>query len=218
MGPAGRRRPKPPSFVGVRTDVVAVHLAEYQALRQEVQGRQTLSYTIIAADLAALAAGVSIVTQYPGVLIALAVVSNFLWLFWLAQTMQVYRIATYVALELRPLLMRIYGQPVLGWESYVRRITASRDLAARALYPDDPTNAPHISRNRDGVYISLLLGGVTPPLLTIVAIFQARHDAPPHWAWVAAGVSLAFWIYAAASAIQVMMTTKHMSNVIIGHE
>lgn len=198
-------------------DVAVAHLAEYQALRQEAQGRLNLSYTIVAADLATLAAGTSVIAQYPVILIALAMVSNFLFLFWLAQTMQIYRIAAYVALRLRPSLMALYTCEVLGWERYVRELTASSEHMARALYPENPEKAPKISRNRDGVYISLLLGGIAPPALIGVSLFRARHASSPLWVWLAAIVGVAFWGYAMNSAINVMRSTKHISDVILSH-
>jgi len=109
-------------------------MVEYQALRQEVSNRQALSSTLVAADLAIFGAGVSVGIKYPDVLFALAVISSMLWLFWLSQTMQIYRIAAYVALEIRPSLRRIYGHDLLNWESYVRRLTRSRAMAIEALY------------------------------------------------------------------------------------
>jgi hypothetical protein len=197
-------------------DPVPVHVAEYQALRQEVNNRQTISNALIAADLTAFGVGVSATHQYTGVVVALAVVSSLIWLFWLMQTMQIYRIAAYVALELRPRLVSLCRSDLLGWESYVRRLTQDRNTAAMALF-----NRPYekgmkrIARNVDGVYVSMLLGGATPLILAAIALAD-YHQKGSELLWRIAFVSsLLLWAYALYKAVTVMRSTRIISRRII---
>lgn len=157
---------------------------------------------------------------YPPIMIALGVISTLLWLFWLTQTMQVYRIAAYISLELRPRLIDIYQMRLLEWESYVRRFTANRESAAQVLYRGRrDMRAPRIFRNRDGVYISLLFGGGTPLLLTATAITRFHFDTSALALKIAAAASLILWICALSSAISVMRTTQVISRIIVaGHD
>jgi hypothetical protein len=210
-----RNYARPQAAIVTSKDVAAVHIAEYQALRQEVNNRQTLSYALVAADLAAFGTGLSIGIKYPPALFALAIVSSLLWLFWLAQTMQIYRIAAYVALVLKPRLKELYGSDLLEWEEYVRRLTKSHAIAVAALYEQQPDKIPYISRNRDGVYISLLLGGAAPLVLSISA-FAQFHTEPRALSWKAATIAgLILWIYALRSAVAVIRTTNTISHRII---
>jgi hypothetical protein len=183
---------------------------------QKVNNRQTLSNALIAADLTAFGVGVSAARQDPVILVALAVLSSLLWLFWLVQTLQIYRIAAYVALELRLRLVELCGCSVLDWEAYVRRLTFSRQTAAMAIYKNrDPKAVPNISRNIDGVYISLLLGGATPLILAGTAIAAFHHNAKALSWKIEVGASLVLWLYAILKAISVMRTTRSMSRKII---
>jgi hypothetical protein len=75
---AASRRSQPAA-----TDTTAVYVAEYQTLREEINNRLTFSHGLVVADLAALGAGISVARSFPLILIALAVVSALLWLFWL---------------------------------------------------------------------------------------------------------------------------------------
>jgi len=200
-------------------DATTVHVAEYQALRQEVNNRQTLSNALIAADLTALGVGISTSHSFPTVLVALAVVSSLLWLFWLVQTLQIYRIAAYIALELRPRLAEMYQCSLLDWESYVRRLTFSRESAALALY--GATDAPkmrNFSRNKDGVYISLLLGGATPLLLASAAIVNLHHNSRGIPWKLEIAASLALWLYALIKAIVTLHTTNVITEQIINSQ
>jgi hypothetical protein len=200
-------------------NIAAVHLAEYQALRQEVNNRQTVSNALIAADLTALGVGLSIARQYPAILIGLGVVSSLIWLFWLVHTLQIYRIALYIALELRPRLVRIYGCTVLDWEAYVRFLTFSRHTQTRlfAKYRHVEREMD-VSRNVDGIYISLLLGGATPLLLaaSVIADLHSHSNGLP---WVlAVAATLALWLYAFSRAIVTLRTTRVISDLIIKNQ
>jgi hypothetical protein len=197
-------------------DFAAALIAEYEALRQEVGNRQTLSYAIIAVDLAAFGSGVTAAGGHPEVMIGLAVVSTLLWMFWQAQTMQIDRIAAYVALRLRPALVRHYGYDVLGWEGYVRRLTWSRETAVHALYDGRRNDkGTYISRSRDGIYISLLLGGGTPLFLGFVSATEFQATSKAIAFEVASALGLVLWAYALVSAISVMRADKAIARQII---
>jgi hypothetical protein len=81
-----------------------VALSEYDSLRSEINNRTTLAYTLISLELAAVGAGLSVITKLPDVLLGLAAVSCFLWLFWVDHAGAVYKLASYIALELAPKL------------------------------------------------------------------------------------------------------------------
>lgn len=200
---------------GSTSDAVTVHVAEYQALRQEVNNRQTISNALIAADLTAFGVGVSAEHQNVAVLIALAVVSSLIWLFWLTQTLQIYRIAAYVALELRPRLVGLCRSEILGWETYVRLLTSSQRTAALALFKSESRSNPSITRNVDGVYVSMLLGGATPLILAAIAIANYHHKGNDLVWQAAVGVSLLLWLYAVVKAVAIMRTTSAISKRII---
>jgi hypothetical protein len=96
-------------------------------------------------------------------------------IFWLIQTLQIYRIAAYVALELRPRLVSLCHSDILGWEAYVWPLTSSQRTAALALFKSESRSNPSITRNVDGVYVSMLLGGATPLILAVIAIANYQH-------------------------------------------
>ncbi|MGH3345242.1 MAG: hypothetical protein ACRDPK_20710, partial [Carbonactinosporaceae bacterium] len=116
-----------------RAHVIAVVLEEFQALRQEINTRQNILFAIVAADLTALATGFALAAENASALAGIAYVSSLLWLFWLAQVMQIYRAAAYIALDLRATLVRELGTPMLGWEGFVHKVTRSRSAATREL-------------------------------------------------------------------------------------
>jgi hypothetical protein len=197
-------------------NAVTVHVAEYQALRQEVNNRQTISNALVAADLTAFGIGISATHQSLAVLTALSVVSSLIWLFWLVQTLQIYRIAAYVALVLRPRLVSICNGELLDWEAFIRNLTYSRETVARALFNSPHTKTtPRISRNIDGIYVSMLLGGAAPVVLALIAI-SAYHAKTYADSWVLAIVaSLLLWVYALLKAVATLTTTRRISARII---
>lgn len=79
---------------------------------------------------------------------------------------------------LRPRLAALCQGELLGWESYVRNLTHSRETVAHALFGrPDGNSTPRISRNNDGIYVSVLLGGAAPVILALIAIFHLpRQD------------------------------------------
>jgi ABC-type transport system involved in Fe-S cluster assembly fused permease/ATPase subunit len=104
----------------------------------------------------------------------------------------------------------------LDWELYVRNLTHSRVTVARALFGSSETGAtPRISRNNDGIYVSMLLGGAAPVILALIAI--AAYHAKAYggsWALAIAG-SLLLWVYALLKTVSTLQTTRRISARII---
>jgi len=99
----------------------AVDLSEYEQLRNEINNRTQLSAGSIALQLAALGAGLSVLKDFPDVVVALAMVSSFLWLLWIDHTSQIYKIAASIGLRLAPRL-RERNLELLGWEHFMRTL------------------------------------------------------------------------------------------------
>jgi hypothetical protein len=202
----GSRRSQP-----VAADATAVYIAEYQAMREEINNRLALAHGLVIADLGALGAGISVARSFPFILIALAIVSTLLWLFWLGQVTQMNRIAAYIALELRPRLEEACQCSVLRWESYMRQLTMKQFTASA---PDskhgdqEKIGEIHVSLQGEGIHTSMLLGGATPVLLA-VGIFANPHVRLNSFSWqiAAVGCSIALWLYTLSMAISVLRTS-----------
>ena len=146
-------------------------LREYETLRQEINNRTTISYTLVALDLAALGGGLSVVDKSKAILVALAAISSLLWLYWIDHAAQVQRIAAYIAINLAPRISADEEHPVLQWEIFLRRLTAGGKSAHIAMFgPDRPIPesafGPIVSSDW---YTTLLFGG-SPPLLLALYI------------------------------------------------
>jgi hypothetical protein len=146
-----------------------VDLAEFDRLRSEIDSRTTLSNQLISYQLTALGAGIAVFDKYPDVLLGLAAVSTFLWLFWIDHTTQIYKIAAYLELGLAPRL-RKDGADVLSWERFLRRIDAGGETAERELYGEVTGRNLQIQATKwIAGYTAGLLGFSTLVLLTIWA-------------------------------------------------
>lgn len=171
-------------------------LAEFQALRQEIADRLKISYTILALGLAAFGTGLSQAGRATYVLAALAALSSVLWLYWTDNSLSIRRIAAYIAIRLSPSVSQ-----GLGWEAYLRRLTAGDETAADAMYDGDPPEGARRVRpeRSSDWYTALLFGGTTPILVAIYVTQNLRHTgATPAWAWLAASLAaVALWAYAA---------------------
>ena len=151
-------------------------LREYDTLRQEINNRTTIAYTLVALDLAALGGGLSIVDKSKHILVGLAAISSLLWLYWIDHAAQVQRIAAYIAIDIAPRVSAAEGHPVLRWETFLRRLTAGGDSAREVLFGPDP---PALSRNFRPIvssdwYTTLLFGGSPPLLLGLYIIANAK--------------------------------------------
>lgn len=184
------------------TDRTAADLAEFASLRQEIINRQTISYTLLALDLAAVGTGVSVANRNSHVLGALAVLTSVLWLFWTNNATMIQSMAVYIALDLAPRLAAEAGHPVLRWEVFMRRLFQGGDSASTLLFGSDPSRAGHRLSWPAGSdwYATVLLGGASPLLL---AIYIGVNHAADFDNWLIIGattvVAVIAWVYAATS-------------------
>jgi hypothetical protein len=178
----------------------AIALSEYENLRSEINNRTTLAYTLISLELAAFGAGISFINNVPDVLLGLAAVSSFLWLFWIDHAGAVYKLASYIALELSPKLSTTAGGPVLEWEYFLRRLNKDRETARATLYPQGATNQgayiqPTTAADR---YTMLLFGGSAPILIVgyLVTILGRANHRSAVVIWLSAAAAAALWLFA----------------------
>jgi hypothetical protein len=148
---------------------VELDSAEAQCLRQEITSRITLINAVIALELAVFSTGLTIITKPTYVLAALAAASSFLWLLWMDQSLYTYKIAAYLSVELAPRLSQLARRPVLGWETFLRRIETNGADSSRALYPGAAGHGRHLMYSgRHAEWYVPLVFAVTPPLLKVV--------------------------------------------------
>jgi hypothetical protein len=183
-----------------RTLAVTVHLAEYESLRREIETRATLSSSLIALELSALGLGLVAAQRSIDLYAGLGFLSVVLWLFWLDHTEQIWKLATYIALRLRPALTSA-APDSLGWEPFLR------ELDTRKLVR---------STNYAASYITLLFASV-PPLLAIVMAVraaQARADLDMVMAsrFVSVVAVVAVWAFALAQYRQFSRSRDQMDN------
>lgn len=196
-------------------DAADVDIAEVQCLRQEITTRITLEHALVALELAALGTGLTLGGTTVYVLAALAAISSFLWLLWMDQSLWTYKIAAYLAVEVAPRLSSQVGRPVLGWESFLRRIDASGPGSGKALYPRATGGRRYLVRSglRADLYAPILFGGTPPVLLTLYAL--ARRAGPGGiWTGCAAGGLL--WLYAISRFADFMHNAKVLDSAIPG--
>jgi len=183
--------------------------AELAALRQEITSHFTLSSTLVAVELAALGAGLSVLDSSTHILAGLAAISSFLWLLWLDHSGQILKIAAYLALELAPRMSTQLGRPVLVWEVFLRRLNAGGTAAAGALHGRAPLMSRSIVRPLRAEWYSPLLFGAAPPLLLslyVTAGLQAGKE--PVVVWTAAATAALLWAFAVSRFIDFMHNAK----------
>jgi hypothetical protein len=170
---------------GGNADVaISVYLAEYESLRREIEMRATLSSSLVALELSALGIGLVAATNLIDLYAGLAFLSTILWLFWLDHTEQIWKLACYISLELRPLLVAA-APGSLGWERFLRSLDSRRVVR---------------STKNAAFYISLLFASM-PPILGGIFVAAALHSPlqsglPLAGRLLVAVVIYAFWIYA----------------------
>lgn len=145
-----------------------VDLAEYERLRGEIDNRAQIANGLVALELTALAAGLASFDAFPDVVIGIAVASTCLWMLWMDQETQVWKIAAYLEIELAPRLREV-NPGALGWELFLRRLDKGGDDALQALRLSRSTRmvSSFPSTRKVGFYASLLFGGAPLALLLI---------------------------------------------------
>lgn len=161
-----------------------VYLAEYEALRSEILSRTQIGNGLVTLEIAALGAGLSTFSTFPEVLAGLAAVSSVLWLLWIDQASQVWKIAYYIAQHLAPELQKA-APGALGWERFLRQF----DQGGRA--------GRAVTANIN-LYMTLVFGGVSPLLLAGFAVNTKSWDGSEGAFRVVALVAgSALWLFAA---------------------
>lgn len=160
------------------SDLQPVYLTEFERLRDEIDNRTQVATNLVIAEITALGAGISFFDKVPEVLIGLSIVSSLLWLLWLDQALQIYKIAAYIGCKLADKLQR-EDNDALGWESFLRVLDKGGRRASRELFGNTGTEAKLIdlppTRNI-GRYMMLLFGG---PPVAFVSIYVYMLDASP---------------------------------------
>ena len=200
----------------------SVELREYETLRQEINNRTTISYTLVALDLAALGGGLSVVDKSKAILAALAGISALLWLYWTDHAAQVQRIAAYIAIYLAPKISAAEGRAVLQWEIFLRRLTAGGESAHGALFgPDASTSKSEFRPIVSSDWYTTLLFGGSPPLL--LALYIASYIASntntnvltvTEVGFATAAVA-ALWIYALISYYRLKRAVPVIASAIL---
>jgi hypothetical protein len=151
-----------------------IDLSEYEQLRAEINNRTALSAGLVAAQLGAVGGGLSVMKDFPDVVLGLATVSSFLWLLWIDHTSQIYKVAAYISLRLAPRL-RAGNPELLGWERFLRALDQEDQAAAKVLFGQATTKNVSLLRTEQiGLFIALLFG--LSPILLIIGSILARPN------------------------------------------
>lgn len=197
-------------------------IAEFEALRAEINTRFTMLFTLIALDLAALGGGLTIVDKNTYVLAGLAAISGVLWLYWTDNSLAVNRIACYITIVLAPRISSTEDQSSLGWEVYLRRLCQGGPTATRALFPrgDQPYGGPaKMASHATDWYATVLFGGSTPLLLVLylVASLHSGHAGDPV-VWLVITIIAGLWCMAVARFAYLARTLHLMDMAILLNE
>jgi hypothetical protein len=176
-----------------------IDIAEFEALRQEINSRLNVSYSLLALELAALGAGISVADKFPQALSGLAIVSSLLWLYWTDNSVQIQRIGAYIALDLAPRINEREDREVLRWEAFMRRLIRGGQDAAALLFGDSPPAGRVIPAAFGTDWFTAALFGGSPPLLILLYAFGDSHDSAGAWLLLASAtvVTMPLWGYGA---------------------
>lgn len=199
-------------------EAIAIELAEYGNLRQEINNRTTLAYALITLQLVTLGTGLSVAAKFPDIVAGLAAVSSFLWLFWVDHAGQVYKIAAYIAIELGPRLTEAAGQTVLGWEYFLRRLDgpehSSRDALHLATADIGRVRIP--ASSTADKYAMLLFGGSPPVLLAGYTVEILRdHQRPIPLIVLTMTAVTALWLFSVWRFVRFRRMVASVSSAII---
>jgi len=151
-------------------DSQTVDLEEFKQLRAEINNRTTLGNQIFSYTVVAIGAGLTVFDKVPDILLGLSLLSCWFWLLWLDHTGQVFKIAPYIALKLRPRLQ--FGEETtLGWEYFIRKLDADGfDFREGANRFNIPKTGATIG------YAAILFAGTAPVLMAIYWFVQMRSS------------------------------------------
>jgi hypothetical protein len=176
-----------------------IDLAEYDRLRQEVDNRTQIAFGLVGIELTALGVGLASAGALPEVIIGLAVVSAFLWMLWVDQAGQIWKIAAYTGIDLASRLRRSHPD-ALGWERFLRRLDRGGDEARWVLrLPVEAKTLAMPKTSNVGLYISLIFGGSPLVLLgvSLISLFDEDMDGAGRGVRIAAiAGALVVWVLA----------------------
>lgn len=195
-----------------------VALAEFGALRAEIDNRTTLAYALIGLELTALGAGLTVFGTVPHISLALSAVSSFLWLFWCDIAGQIYKIAAYIRIDLAPRLRTGDTDP-LRWEGFLRELDAGGERARMILYPhgrEDLVRSVQKSNSAD--WYTLLLFGGAPP--AFISLYVSQSHAWPGQGGVFLNLLAVFaaatlWFFAIYRFIMFQRTIRTVNQAIL---
>lgn len=193
-------------------DAWVVDVAEYEQLRGEIDNRSRLANALVAVDLTALGLALASIASFPDAAIGIAAASTFLWMLWIDQASQTWKIAAYIAIELAPRLSEVHPG-ALGWETFVRRLDKGGEHAREALRLSDIRSPlPSLKTTAAGLYSSLLLGGAPLALLALGAstIFEDVSSSARIAKALASLASLLLW----AAALHVYRRFRSLRSAI----
>lgn len=172
--------------------------SEYEQSMAESRQHLSTASTIVSLEIGALGVGIPLGVAHLYVLPALAGLTVVLWLRCLDHVGAMYRIAGYVAVELRSRLASIIDtSSILGWESFLRKLRAGE-----YRYPCEQNASRVVPREKGSearlglTYTFLLFGVSTPSLIIAFCWASLREDAHDLGVITAVGaVGGAAWVY-----------------------
>lgn len=195
--------------VGELGDVNDFDKAEYDNLRTELIFHQTNASTIFALNIAGMGVGVTASAKLEPALLVLAVLSCVLWSRYSDHVAALFRIAAYLELELRPRVTARLGEPVLGWEKYLRTAFAGRRGLMLARFPS--------LDSRMGIVVASGAFLMPPPLLCAAFLYQRW----PHTVGFSRGVLLAVtalaatvWLYSVLRGVKTIRWLRRLDEEI----
>lgn len=164
-----------------------IHLSEFNRCRNEIDNRTDISEKLVLGQITVLGLAISLpeklplLEKVPEVLLGLSVVASFLWLFWLAHTQQISKLAGYIACRLAPQLRndsdeKTANEWALGWEEYSRIMDRAGPDGYKLHYPPPPSKDVRVSVPLNAaVWKLLLFAGATPVLWFAYGIIVWRN-------------------------------------------
>jgi hypothetical protein len=199
-----------------------VGIAEFEGLRHEIMNRITISFTLMALELAALGTGLSVAAKTTQIMVGLAAVSSLLWLYWIDNSIQLQRLGLYIAIELAPRISEIEGRPVLGWEIFFRKLLKGGRDASELLFNTEQARGDKgiaLGAGASADWYTLILFGGSTPLLTVLYLvsYVSSKRGADALVWLAAVAVLLVWVFAVSRFINFMRTLRVFSEAIDLH-
>jgi hypothetical protein len=180
------------------SDATDIDKAEYDGLRAEIIFHQTNASAVFGLNVVGMGVGITASSLIGAALLVLAVLACVLWFRYCDHLMAIFRIAAYLHRELRPRLVERLGEPVLGWELFLR----SSGTDARSQMPRLPS-----VESRVGFLAGSAAFMLPPPLLCatfVVNRWAAAGGAGRALLVIAVTVVLVVWVFSVLRGYRVM--------------